>query len=62
MKKVLITGAGGFVGSYLIKEFKESSDPEIVATFKSIFVSGRFDKLNDASETQPFEDIDDELE
>ena len=45
-----------------IKEFKESSDPEIVATFKSIFVSGRFDKLNDASETQPFEDIDDELE
>jgi len=22
MKKVLITGAGGFVGSYLIKEFK----------------------------------------
>ncbi len=24
MKKVLITGAGGFVGSYLIKEFKEN--------------------------------------
>ena len=24
MKKVLITGAGGFVGSYLIKEFKDN--------------------------------------
>ncbi len=30
MKKVLITGAGGFVGSYLIKEFKENGY-EIIA-------------------------------
>lgn len=45
-----------------VKEFKESTDPEVVATFKSIFVNGRFDKFNDASETKPFEDIDDELE
>ena len=30
MKKVLITGAGGFVGKYLIKEF-QNSDYEIIA-------------------------------
>ena len=29
MKKVLITGAGGFVGTYLIKELQKSADFEI---------------------------------
>lgn len=36
MKKILITGAGGFVGTYLIKELQKSSDVEIFgAVFKS---------------------------
>ena len=27
MKKVLITGAGGFVGKYIIEEFQEYQNP-----------------------------------
>jgi len=34
MKKVLITGAGGFVGKYLIKEFKENGYQVIACDIK----------------------------
>ncbi len=32
MKKILITGAGGFVGTYLIKELQKNADNEIFAS------------------------------
>jgi UDP-glucose 4-epimerase len=57
MKKILVTGAGGFIGSNLVRALFQDKNYELVLTNKS-YPKYDFSELSDSDESLTFHDLD----